>query len=212
MMEASIELVRHNHGDWIALQVRSDNEIARKLYQTLGFVETGEMVSFECRALGAARAARPAQITGSRLRPARASDMDQLYTLAQSFVPDSVRWAEPVYRSLFDVGLERSLTDWFSGQRHVWRVVESIDQLHGAALLEIKRRRRWARLHLWIVPAHSGQYEDALIDSVLAELDHPIDRVVARVPGNHIDGRVALTTRGFRQVRALTSMKLTLKD
>src|SRR5512136_2587629 len=29
MMEASIELVRHNHGDWIALQVRTDNEIAR---------------------------------------------------------------------------------------------------------------------------------------------------------------------------------------
>src|SRR5512136_2661198 len=29
MMEASIGLVRHNHGDWIALQVRTDNEIAR---------------------------------------------------------------------------------------------------------------------------------------------------------------------------------------
>ena len=39
MMEASIELVRHNHGDWIALQVRTDNEIARNLYQTLGFVD-----------------------------------------------------------------------------------------------------------------------------------------------------------------------------
>lgn len=212
MMEAGIELVRHNHGDWIALQVRTDNEHARRLYQTLGFVETGEMVSFECRALGTDRAVKTQPITGSRLRSARTGDMDRLYSLAQSLVPESVRWAEPVYRSLFDVSFERGLADWFSGEKRIWRVIENVDQLHGAALLEMKRRRRLARLHLWIVPAHSGQYEDALLDSVLAELDHPIDVVVARLPGDHIAGRVALTSRGFRQVRALTSMKLALSE
>jgi hypothetical protein len=136
--------------------------------------------------------------------------MDQLYTLAQSFVPEAVRWAEPVYRSQFDMSVERNLTDWFTGERRVWRAVENIDHLCGAALLEIKRRKRLARLHLWIVPAHAGEYEEALIDSVLAELHHPIDLVAARLPGTAIGGRVALTTRGFRQVRALTSMKLTL--
>ena len=186
--------MRHNHGEWIALQVRTDNEIARNLYQTLGFAETGEMVYARVpRArlpIGRSSRRRP---PASRLRPARASDMGQLYTLAQSFVPDSVRWAEPVYRSLFDVSLGRSLADWFTGEQHVWRVVESVDHLCGAALLEIKRRKRWARLHLWVVPAHAGEIEDALIDSVLAELHHPIDLVVARVPGEHIAGRVALT-------------------
>jgi ribosomal protein S18 acetylase RimI-like enzyme len=212
MMDAAIELVRHNHGEWIALQVRTDNDIARKLYQTLGFVDTGEMVYLECRTLGVDHAAKPAPITGGHLRSAQANDMHQLYTLAQSFVPDSVRWAEPVYRSLFDVSLERSLTDWFTGEQHVWRVVESIDHLCGAALLEVKRRKRSARLHLWIVPAHTGEYEDALIDSVLAELHHPIELVAARVPGEAIGGRVALMTRGFREVRALMSMKLTLSE
>ena len=211
MMEASIELVRHNHGDWIALQVRSDNEVARGLYQALGFAETGELVSFECRAFTADRAA-PVQTTASRLRPARSTDMDRLYTLAQSFVPDSVRWAEPVYRSLFDVSLGRSLADWLNGEQHVWRVAESSDHLSGAALLELKHRLRWARLHLWVAPAYAGEIEDALIDSVLRELHRPIDLMVARVPGEHIAGRVALLTRGFREVRALTSMKLTLKE
>jgi ribosomal protein S18 acetylase RimI-like enzyme len=208
LMEASIELVRHNHGEWIALQVRTDNDIARRLYQTLGFVETGELVSFDCRAID--RAVRPMPGTAQQARPARASDMDLLYTLAQSLVPDSVRWAEPVYRSLFDMSFERRLTDWLLGERRVWRVIESGDQLRGAVLLEIKARRRWARLHLWVAPLHAGEIEDALLDSVLAELNHPIDHIVARVPGEHIAGRVALTTRGFRQVRALTSMKLTL--
>ena len=212
LMDAGIELVRHNHGEWIALQVRTDNDVARKLYQTLGFADTGEMVYLECRNPGDYRATKPAPIVSGHLRPARSNDMDQLYTLAQSFVPDSVRWAEPVYRSQFDLSRERNLTDWFTGERHVWRVVESVDHLCGAALLEIKRRKRWARLQLWIVPAHAGEYEEALLDNVLAELHHPIDLVAARLPGDAIGGRVALTTRGFRQVRALTSMKLTLNE
>jgi ribosomal protein S18 acetylase RimI-like enzyme len=208
MMEASIDLVRHNHGGWIALQVRSDNDIARKLYQTLDFVETGEVVFLENRAPGADRAAQ----TNDGLRPARASDMEPFYTLAQSLVPDSARWAEPVYRSLFDVSLERRLADWFTGEQHVWRVAENGDHLCGGALLAIKRRKRCARLYLWMVPTQRGHYEDALIDSVLAEVHHPIDLVAARLPGEHIAGRVALTTRGFRQVRAETSMKLTLNE
>ena len=210
MMEASIELVRHNHGEWIALQVRTDNDIARGLYQKLGFVETGELVTFERRENE--RTVWPAPITAQQARPARASDMDPLYTLAQSFVPDSVRWAEPIYRSLFDVSFERRVTDWISGERHVWRVIEDPDRLRGAALLEIKSRQRWARLNLWVVPQYAGEIEDALIDSVLAELRQPIDHIVARVPGEQIASRVALTTRGFRQVRALTSMKLTLNE
>jgi ribosomal protein S18 acetylase RimI-like enzyme len=209
MMDASIELVRHNHGEWIALQVRTDNDAARHLYRNLGFVETGELVSFE-RGTPADRIPQLTQISGSHLRSARASDMTQLYTLAQSLVPDSVRWAEPVSRSLFDLSLERSLIDWFSGEQRVWRVIENIDHLCGAALLEIRHRLRRARLHLWIVPTHAGEYEETLIDSVLAELHHPIDLVASRVPGDAIASRVALTTRGFRQVRALTSMKLTL--
>ncbi|HTP10030.1 MAG TPA: GNAT family N-acetyltransferase [Anaerolineae bacterium] len=212
MMDASIELVRHNHGEWIALQVRSDNDAACKLYQTLGFVETGEMVYMDCRAPGEYWAKKPTQITGGRLRPARASDMSQLYALAQSFIPDSIRWAEPVYRSFFDMSMERNLADWFSGERHVWRVVESVDHLCGAALLEIKRRKRWARLHLWIVPAHDGEYEEALIDNLLAEIPHSIDLMAARLPGEAVGGRIALLTRGFREVRALTSMKLTLNE
>ncbi len=212
MMDASIELVRHNHGEWIALQVRTDNDIARSLYQTLGFAATGEMVYLECPAPNTLHAARPASFASGRLRRAQADDMDRLYSLAQSGVPDSVRWAEPVYRSLFDVSMERGLMDWFTGEQHVWRVAESGDHLCGGALLEIKRRKSWARLHLWSMPTHAGECEEALIDGVLAELHHPIELVIARLPGDAIAGRVALTTRGFRPVRALTSMKLTLNE
>jgi len=208
LMAAGVELVRHNNGDWIALQVRTDNDIAHNLYKSLGFVDTGEIVYFERRQSD--RVARPPRPAEGHLRPAHAQDMDRLYTLAQSLVPDSVRWAEPTYRTTFDLSVERDLSDWFNGTQRVWRVIEAGDQIWGAALLEAKRRRRSGRLHLWVVPTHTGRIEEILIDSVLAELNDPLDLLVTRIPGEHIAGRVALTTRSFRQVRALTSMKLAL--
>jgi ribosomal protein S18 acetylase RimI-like enzyme len=210
MMEASVDLVRHNGGDWIALQVRTDNDIAHNLYKSLGFVDTGEIVDFERRTPSVAGVARPQQPLEGHLRPARPGDMERLFTLAQSLVPDSVRWAEPIYRTTFDLSLERDFSDWFSSTQHVWRIVEVGDQIWGAAMLEAKHRQRTGRLYLWIVPAHTGRTEEILIDSVLAELNEPLDLVVSRIPGEHIAGRVALTTRSFRQVRAHTSMKLTL--
>ncbi len=210
LMEAGVELVRHNHGDWIALQVRSENDVARGLYRSLGFVDTGEIVYFEAappNRVGTAPA------TGAvRIRPALDRDMNHLYTLAQTRVPESVRWAEPVYRSTFDVSLGRRLTDLIIAHQHIWRVAEVSDHLWGAALLEVKRREQQAQLSLWVVPEHTDRVEQALIDSVLAEVHTPLRAITARIPGDHIAGRVALTTRGFRQVRALTSMKLTFNN
>lgn len=212
LMEAAVELVRHNGGDWVALQVRSDNAIARGLYQSLGFVETGELVYFEHCALRADGIASPQRLPAGRVRPARSNDMDRLYMLAQGLVPDSVRWAEPVDRGLFDLSTERRLTDWFSATQRVWRVADMGDQIGGAALLVAHRRQRIGRLHLWTTLTYAGQIEQALTDSVLYELAEPLDLTVAHVAGQCIGGRVALTTRGFRQTRALTSMKLTLSE
>ncbi len=210
LMEAGVELVRHNHGDWIALQVRSDNEIARSLYRSLGFSETGEIIYFEATPpdrVGAAPAAGAV-----RIRPALERDMHRLYTLAQARIPDSVRWAEPVYRSTFDLSLGRRLTDWFTAGQHIWRVADVGDHLWGAALLHVKQREQQAQLSLWVVPERADRVEQVLVDSVLAEVHTPLRSITARILGDHIAGRVALTTRGFRQVRALTSMKLTLNN
>ena len=209
MMEAGIELVRHNYGNWIALQVRSDNDIAHRLYRSLGFVDTGEIVYFESALPDRVAPSPHAEV---RVRPAQDRDMPRLFTLAQARVPESARWAEPVYRSAFDIGLEHRLADWLTASRHIWRVAELDNQLCGAAMLHVKQRERRAQLSLWVDAAHTDQAEQTLVDSVLAEARIPLRQITARVPGDHIAGRVALTTRGFRQVRALTSMKLTLNE
>jgi hypothetical protein len=119
-----------------------------------------------------------------------------------------VRWAEPVYRSSFDLGAERRFTNWLTQTQQIWRVIEVGDQLWGAALAEVNRRSREGKLFLWVVPSRSGRIEQVLVDSVLAEIKTPVQQMTARVPGSQVASRVALATRGFQQVRALTHMRL----
>jgi len=206
LMQAAIDLAREQDADWISLQVRSDNTGANDLYRSLGFESVGETVYFE-RAQFDPVSAPPQPVEG-RLRPARPYDADRIYTLAQASVPDSARWAEPVYRSSFDLGAERRFTNWLTRTQQAWRVIEVGDQLWGAALAEVNRRSREGKLFLWVVPSRSGRIEQVLVDSVLAEIKTPVQQMTARVPGSQVASRVAMATRGFQQVRALTHMRL----
>lgn len=206
LMQAAIDLAREQDADWISLQVRSDNASAGDLYRSLGFESVGETIYFE-RAQFDPVSAPPQPVEG-RLRPARPYDADRIYTLAQASVPDSARWAEPVYRSSFDLGAERRFTNWLTRTKQVWRVIEVGDQMWGAALAEVNRRTREGKLFLWVVPSRSGRIEQVLVDSVLAEIKTPVQQMTARVPGSQVASRVALATRGFQQVRALTHMRL----
>ena len=211
LMDAAIDLARDQDADWISLQVRSDNTGAYNLYRELGFENVGETIYFERAPFERTQfdpVSAPPQPVEGRLRTARPNDADRIYTLAQAGVPDSARWAEPIYRSSFDLGVERRFTNWLTNTQQVWRVIEVGDQLWGAALAEVNRWSQQGKLFLWIVPSRSGRIEQLLIDSVLSEVNTPIRRMTAKVPGTSVAGRVALATRGFRQVRALTHMRL----
>lgn len=206
LMQASLDLAREHEANWVALQVRSDNAAAHDLYKSLGFEDTGETVYFERVQFDPI--APPAQPVEGRLRPAVPSDADRIFALAQANVPDSVRWAEPVYRSSFDLGAERRFVNWLTRTQQVWRVVEVGDHIRGAALAEVNAWTRQGQLFLWIAPGRTDRIEQLLVDAVLAEITTPVQTMLARLPGQLVAGRVALFTRGFRQVRALTHMRL----
>ena len=210
LMQAALDHARDHNAQWIALQVRSDNAAARALYRSLGFEDAGETVYFEnTRPVPAARPLPPVE---GRLRIARPTDTDRLYTLAQSLVPESARWTEPLNRGQFDLGVEKRLGNTLTRTRAAWRVVETGDQLWGAAALEVNGWTRRGQLGLWVAPARVGRVEQLLIDSVLAELAPHTRSISARLPGDHVAGRVALITRGFQQVRALTHMRLRINQ
>jgi ribosomal protein S18 acetylase RimI-like enzyme len=209
LMNACVDLARQRNAEWIALQVRSNNAIARGLYESMGFQATGETIQFE--RTQSDRVLPPDQPIEGRLRAARPADTNQLFTLAQATMAEAMRWTDPVYRRHFELGFERRINDWLSGTQTTWRVIESDQQLWGAAMLEVNRRSQRAQLRLWVPQPRWTRVEQTLVDAVLAETSLPIPALTARLPGEHVAGREALERRGFTVVRALTHMRLDLK-
>ena len=207
LLNACVDLARERNADWIALQVRSDNAAARGLYESMGFQATGETIQFE-QSRSADRVAAPDQPIEGRLRAARPADTQQLFTLAQSTIAEAMRWTDPVYRHHFELGFERRLSDWLSGNQTTWRVIESGQQLWGAAMLEANNRSQQAQLRLWVPQPRWTRVEQTLVDAVLAETRLPSPALTARLPSEHVAGREALVRRGFTVVRALTHMRL----
>ena len=211
LVTACVDLARERNAEWIALQVRSDNAIARKLYQSMGFQDMGESIQLQ-RSDSVDRVAPPEQPVEGQLRAARPADTDQIYALAQSTVTEAMRWAEPLHRTDFELGLERRISNQLIGTEAVWRVVESGGQIWGAAVAEVNRWSQRGQVRLWVAQPRMGRIEAMLIDSVLAEMRTPIRSIAARIAGQQIAGREALEARGFKLIRALTHMRLNLRQ
>jgi ribosomal protein S18 acetylase RimI-like enzyme len=210
LMNGCIDLSRQRNAEWAALQVRSDNTIARGLYDSLGFRSIGETIEW-VRA-EADRPTRPERSNVGLLRAAQPRDAQSIFSLAQSAQPDAMRWLEPQYRSQFELGLDQRFIDFMNGQRVVWRVIEIDHSVVGAAMIKINRRTHNGRLGVWTAPAYYGQLEQTLVDAVLSELPASTQSIKAHLPSDHIAGCDALLARSFSIVRKLTSMRLDLQS
>lgn len=209
LMNGCIDLSRQRTADWVALQVRSDNAIARRLYESMGFRSIGETI--ELARAGSDRPARPERARVGLLRTAQRRDTPALFKLAQAAQPDAMRWIEPQYRSQFEVGLDQRLSDFLSGTWAKMQVIELDQDIIGAASIKMNRRTRTGRLGVWATPAYRGQVEQTLVDAVLSEVPASTRSITARIAGDHIEGCDALLSRRFTTLRRLTSMRLDLK-
>lgn len=212
LMNGCIDLSRQRQAEWVALQVRSDNAIARRLYDSLGFRSIGESIEWLRATLRADRLTQPEKSNVGRLRAAQPRDAQAIFKLAQSTLPDALRWLEPQYRSQFELGLDQRFVDFMSGQWSVWRVIEIDHSIIGAATIKVNRRTRNGRLKLWTAPAYYGQLEQTLVDAVLSELPASTRSLSAHLASDHVAGCDALLARGFSTVRKLTSMRLDLQS
>jgi ribosomal protein S18 acetylase RimI-like enzyme len=210
LMNGCIDLSRQRSAEWVALQVRSDNALARRLYDSLGFRSIGETI--EWVRTEPDRLTRPEKSGVGRLRAALPRDTQAIFKLAQSALPDAMRWLEPHYRSQFELGLDQRFVDFISGQWAAWRVIEIDHSVIGAASIKVNRRTRTGRLGVWTAPAYYGQLEQTLVDAVLSELPASTRSISARLPSDHVAGCDALLARSFTSVRKLTSMRLDLQS
>jgi len=210
LMQAALDLARQRRGEWVALQVRSDSHAARSLYQALGFKETGETVQYRRTHFVPARPPEP-PIEG-RLRKATRLDAQNIHALAQVAIPESLRWAEPLRRDEFWIGLDRSLDNRLAGRREAWWVIDSSQGIVGASHIEMPRAPNDGRLQVWVAPAQQGRYETRLVDAALASVGATARApLTATVPAGHAAACAAVETAGFGVLRRLTHMRLDIR-
>ena len=162
LMQAAIDLARGQLGEWVALQVRSDGHAAKGLYEALGFKVTGETAQY--RRARFVDVAWPEEPVEGRLRRGAAHDMSRIYSLAQTAIPESLRWAEPLRRDDFWTGFDRTIGNWLTGGREAWWMIDLSSGLAGAAHLEVPRAPYDGRLRLWVAPPAQGRMLRSRLD------------------------------------------------
>jgi GNAT superfamily N-acetyltransferase len=210
LMQAAIDLVHRRRGEWIALQVRSDGMPARTLYRSLGFRDTGETIQY--RRARFVPAVMPTSPVEGRLRRATAADAQRIFSLAQSAIPEALRWAEPLRRDEFWLGFDRDIGNWLAGRHEAWWVIDSSQGIVGASHAEVSRGPDDGRLGVWVSPGWQGRHEARLVHAALASLGQAGQRpLLASAPALHAASHAALEAVGFGEMRRLSHMRLDVR-
>lgn len=208
LMKAALEEISARGGRWVGLEVQADNQVARRLYERLGFREVGRTQHF-LRPAGLPWSGKPP--LHPSLRRGRSRDSAALIELVHAIVPEPQRPLLELRRKDYQPGWERALDRWLEGRREVWWVVEEGGAVRGAvrALRERGRRPDW--LEVLIVPEHSGRFEATLVRQGVANLRGAPKKAVETVLPRPTEPLIAaLEAAGFQKLRVMMQMLLEL--
>lgn len=210
LLEAALEFAEEHGGVWVILQVRDNNQVARRLYESLGFQVIGQVTRL--RKVGREGMAGPTFTEG--LRPARWSEGSALFRLARALVSHNVLWADTMNRDLYQTGPLSRLAGRLRGYRRQWWVRDEPGHTLKAAVgIEVDARNPWHRLRLLILPeAQDEQLASQFIAWGLARLAaaRPLPIEIEHLASDQAT-RAALTQAGFEPLFALIHMRLGLK-
>jgi ribosomal protein S18 acetylase RimI-like enzyme len=186
------------------LQVEQNNLPARKLYDSLGFVQEGTWKHWR-------------RSTGTRLQPLehspyltqrRRGEWRAEYALAQRIRPHGLGWQRPLHPGLFHRSLATALSDLINMRSFERLVVRSEDEKYVRASLWIERAFAAASVQLMLLvdPDYQGAYDEALVHLAVQRygarsplaLEHPADDSAANA---------LLERYHFRVQRSLVHMR-----
>lgn len=208
LLDTAMTHVRRCRGTRVLLQVRTDNEVARGLYERRGFARYETIHEIELAAhnwpivIGAPMAAT---------RGVRARDQRSLHDLVVACTPREVLLREPVLAASFRRGLgwllKQSVQMAFSGEQYYERVAEVDGRLVAYGRMIANLMQGPYDLALYVHPEQRGRWESALADVLFWAVDSiPHRRVRSRISGTHPEAREALECLGFRTLRVLDQM------
>lgn len=213
LMETVMESVQQIGGREMLLQVRSENEAAVSLYESLQFHQVGSMTSWYApfrrfRLLPAtATAHSPDHSGGFFIRRLKREEWRTAYHLDTSMVDPNLNWPEPLAEDHYKHNLRRWFSNLLSGRTvETWVAEDGDGQLAGLATI----LSDWGRLHTLSLRARSDvkeRVEQPLLAKLLRRLQHTYRRNI-RID-HPADDKVAgdlLRRANFTPRRTLTTM------
>jgi len=213
LMGAALDYIRARGGDWAILQVRRNNDIARGLYERMGFESLGGLSDYRLARVPKTLSALAPPLPG--LRPLQVDEWYATYELGLAATPSLMHWWRPVRADHFHLYFERRLSETFLnllGHSRVARLVlpnaVKPSQFDAFLLLNMARWQGSHALQLYVHPEARGKVEYPLLHHALTMLrEYPIYPIHISIQAAHQEAADALQRFGFEEIRTLLTMR-----
>lgn len=209
LMQAALREIAQRGGNWALLQVRAENQIAYRLYRSLGFEDVFRGGFWR---LSTPPYQPPALPPGIAFEPLRTLTGGEWLTLARAARSSLAQWAEPIQAADYEIGLGRWLGEALGRLTGLYRVTRWAAwrnrRLEGAVETRANPLGGFDTLRFAVHPEARGALEAALVAQGLRALARPdAQPVIAEHDGGHAEGVAALGAAGFQIERDLITMR-----
>jgi ribosomal protein S18 acetylase RimI-like enzyme len=207
LMEAALRMVRRLGGDWVALQVESDNDAALALYDGMGFTRFETLDHWETSRNVAPYGESNAGVRRRDLRDGPA-EADLIFNRAR---PGAMAWTRTLRNSdVPDVTRVSSLLGGTASERWVLPDPQLPSRLLGSLWVEAQSIGP-ARLTCFLDPAASSSaLPVALLQRVLTRPSLHGKPLRLEMAAGNPALEALLSEAGFRRVRSLVQMRLSM--
>jgi len=207
LMRRVLQLISKRHARWVGLEVRVGNEVARGLYERLGFEEVGRTRHL-LRVSDSRKVERPPR--SYLMRRGCQDDGDALVRLMKDTIPREQRPLLEVQPADYRPSWRRRVEHWLRAEDEIWWVIPGGEGIIGAVRTVRKRGAFPHRMEVLVQPESDPGFEGALVRQGLVSLGSSSKPVEVALPGAREPLLAALKRAGFEELRVLIQMKRSL--
>ncbi len=208
LMDAAMAKVRSHSGKWVGLEVREDNEVARGLYEGMGFQTVGRLQHL-IRPAG--EPWPPITTSQKTWRPSRPDDQYHWFNLAKATYHRRQREILGIRPNIYEFGgIMRAIEMWFSGERERAWLQMSGEEARLAARVWTDRRAHFHEWELLIHPLAGAAGARETVAHITQTMHRARPWAAITIIADQATLHQALLTVGFETHRTLLQMQCDL--